>query len=92
MNDLITRIEAIPEDAALVVITVKTGNITSAQWDKYATKIGKPFKEKFEGRIIILPDSITVEALDEFGILEKLAEISPDVVGKMLARPMDDRD
>ena len=88
-DDLITRIEAIPEDAALVIVTVKRGNMISPQWEEYAVKLIEPFKEKFEGRIVVVPDDVTIEALDEFGILEKLAEISPDVVGKMLAIPHD---
>jgi hypothetical protein len=86
IDEPIERIEAIPEDAALVVVTVDVGNLPRERWSNYAINIAEPFKEKFEGRTLVLPKNITVEALNQFGILEKLADLMPDVAA-MLAIP-----
>ena len=78
-------VEAIPEDAAFIVITIKGNVKTQDAFVKYAEKFAEPFKEKFEGRIFMIPDNVSIKALNDFGMLERLAELSPEIA-KILSK------
>ena len=84
---MMNKIEKIDKDIVALVITVDRGGMGAAEWSRQAQRNGEVFKKMFPDlKVIVIPDTVTVESFDAFGVIEKLSEVSPDIA-KLLADP-----
>lgn len=85
----IKEVERIEKGAFAIVLTVNVQGMSHEQWCDYASFVLKSFKKDFpDTHFIVVPDQqVRVEALNEIGVLKKLAGMSPEFA-RLLAKPV----